>query len=66
MDAFADAVAWYNCTFARTADGDYWRVWFDGCQPRIQRLGGTEPEWREPLTELKRREAAYGNHKVPA
>ena len=61
MDAVMDAVSWHDCAFVRTASGSYWRVFFGGePYPFIERLMGNEPEWVEPLNELKRRLSHYG------
>jgi hypothetical protein len=59
MDAFVDATAWHHCAFLRTGNGEFWRIWFEDDHPLIQKLIGDEPEWVEPLTELKRRQKAY-------
>lgn len=58
MDAFVDAVAWHDCAFLRSRGGEFWRVWYDGWGLQIERLIG-EPEWTEPLNELKRRQKVY-------
>ena len=60
MDAFVDAVAWHDCAFLRTGRGDFWRIFYrDELTPLIEQLNGDEPEWHEPLAELKRRALEY-------
>ncbi len=61
MDVFVDAVHWHGCAFLATASGNYWRVFFDNELGIvfIEMLTGSEPEWHEPLSELKRRRKVY-------
>ncbi len=55
MDAFVDSTTWHYMLFARTGNGDYWRVWFDEEQPYMERLFGNEPQYQEPLQALRDR-----------
>lgn len=55
MDAFIDSVAWHYMAFLRTGNGDFYRTWFEGREPRMQRLFGDESEYHEPLAELRKR-----------
>jgi hypothetical protein len=60
MDAFIDSTTWHYMLFARTGNGSYWRIWFDGNEPLMERLFGDEPQYYEPLKELRERAAAHG------
>lgn len=50
MDAFIRSIAWHYMVFAKTGNGDIWRIWFNGDQPLMERLIGNETEYREALT----------------
>lgn len=42
MDAFMLATAWHHQAFLRTANGDYWRVWFEGREPLMEKLTNSQ------------------------
>jgi hypothetical protein len=54
MDAFILATTWHYMTFAKTARGDVWRIWFDNDgHPLMEKLTPfQEAEYREPLRNL--------------
>lgn len=57
MDAFLFSTTWHYMLFAKTAAGDFWRVWFEGDPfPYQQRLIGNESEFAEPLAALRKLE----------
>jgi hypothetical protein len=56
--ATLDAVVWHHMTFIRTAKGWILRVWFEGNEPRMERLFADDPEYQEPIRELRQRERA--------